>query len=158
MFSSSLHHCLGPFTLAAAVSAMDLHSLKAIIRSAESVICEHGDASGMTVGQVWEDWPEEILTGRLAASFRTRITTKKLIKAYTKSVQAAAELHQLPGQTTAPVAPVVLKIPKNSLVPRGALVASMSNKFPLVATTMTPVEDQLPMVPSLKPSKPKLKC
>jgi hypothetical protein len=137
---------------------MDLHSLKAIIRSAESVTCEHGDASGMTVGQVWEDWPEEILSGRLAASSRTRTTTNKLVKAYTKFAQAAAELHQLAGQTTAPVAPVVLKIPKNSLVPRGALAASMSNKYPLVATTVTAAEDQLPMIPSLKPAKPKLKC
>ena len=81
--SSSLLPCVGPATSVAAVSAMDLHSLKTIIRSAESVICEHGDAPE-TVGQVWEDWPEEILTGRLAASFRTRTTTNKLIKAYTK--------------------------------------------------------------------------
>ena len=111
--SSSLLPCLGPAKSVAAVSAMDLHSLKTIIRSAESVICEHGDASGMTVGQVWEDWPEEILTGRLAASSRTRTTTNKLIKVYTKFEQAAAELHQLAGQLAAPVAQVVLKVPKN---------------------------------------------
>ena len=74
----------GPPTFLVVARAMDLQALAAVIKGAETCLAEHGDYAGATVGQVWVDWPEEVLTGRLSQACKGRNANNEIIKGYTK--------------------------------------------------------------------------
>ena len=67
-------------------------SLLATLKAAENTLCEHGGYAGFTVGQVWREWPEEILSGKVQKASSARSGSSKVIRAFTKLAQAAAEL------------------------------------------------------------------
>ena len=87
---------------------MEWHSLLSALRLAETTICEHGVYAGFALGRVWQDWPDEVLSGRLAGSSKARSGRNRIIKTFTKLAQAGAELHAMVEAPNVS-APVVLR-------------------------------------------------
>ena len=71
---------------------MEWTALFEAVMAAESILCERGDYGGFTVGAIWADFPDEVLSGRLQASAKGRDRTSKVIRSFTKLAQAAVEL------------------------------------------------------------------
>ena len=73
---------------------MDLRRLGSVIERAERLPCEGRDYEGLSVGELFRAWPEEILSGR-AVRGRANTDAKRMMKAYAKVMQAVSELSQL---------------------------------------------------------------
>ncbi len=59
--------------------------------AAELVGCEGVDFEGLSLGELFTSWPEEVRSGRVGNS-RRRTPTSRVVKAYIKLVQAADDL------------------------------------------------------------------
>ena len=65
-----------------------------MLERAERLPCEGRDYEGLSVGELFRAWPEEILSGR-AVRGRANTDAKRMMKAYAKVMQAVSELSQL---------------------------------------------------------------
>ena len=81
---------------------MDQAQLAAVIQRAEEIGAQSPDFMGLSLGQIYKVWPEEIYSGRVVARGR-RSDAHKAAKAYTKFVQAFRELEAtLPPSSALP--------------------------------------------------------
>ena len=65
-----------------------------MLERAERTPCEGRDYEGLSLGELFRAWPEEILSGR-AVRGRANTDAKRMMKAYAKAMQAVSELSQL---------------------------------------------------------------
>ena len=72
---------------------MDLRRLGSVLERAERTPCEGRDYEGLSLGEPFRAWPEEILTGR-AVRGRANTDAKRMVKAYAKAMHAVSELSQ----------------------------------------------------------------
>ena len=76
---------------------MAWQELLAAVKASESILCEKGAYEGFTLGDLFKSWPEEVISGRVQASCKGRDQASRTIRAFTKFVQAAAELKAAAG-------------------------------------------------------------
>ena len=86
-----------------ALQIMDLQAVSRVVRGAEGTQMENQEFLGYKIGQLFEQFPEEITSGRAGTS-RKRTPDAKVAKAYCKFVQAFQELETaLAGCPSVPV-------------------------------------------------------
>ena len=129
---------------------MEWHSLLSALRLAETSICEHGVYAGFTLGQVWQDWPDEVVSGRLAGSSKARSGSNRIIKTFTKLAQAGADLHAMVEAPNVS-APVVLQFAGQVPAPSRNSVATVLkgpvdkfHKLPLARLAVAPGDEKPP--------------
>ena len=76
---------------------MAWQDLLAAVKASETILCEKGAYEGFTLGDLFQAWPEELISGRVQAAYKGRDQTSRTIRAFTKFVQAAAELKSAVG-------------------------------------------------------------
>ena len=102
---------------------MDFQRVARTVAVAEQANLEGKNFTGLRLGELWECWPEEVLSGRCARG-KSKSPECAVIKAYVKFAQAARDLEetvQLSGMTGA-LPPSVKVMPMSSLPTARALV------------------------------------
>jgi len=95
---------------------MDLSRLQAAVAVAEKTGCE-GTYLGFSLGQAMADFPEEVISGRVASG-RRRTEAHRIAKAYTRLAAAAQELEEAVAADTGTAPPAAPVGTKRSLPPR----------------------------------------
>jgi len=136
---------------------MAWQELLAAVKASESIICEKGAYEGSTLGDLFESWPEEVISGRVQAACKDRDQASRTIRAFTKFVQAAAELKAAAGALPSSAPAIVMNSGKfpfkkhfsgadrfiaetSSSSGEAARGPPSSGKFPIVAVAATAAE------------------
>ncbi len=91
---------------------MDFQEIARAAATAETVECEPRNYRGLTLGQVFNNWPDEVVSGRVAAG-RSKSQSAKVARAYCKFAKAAREL----GEAVGEIPPAPVPQPRPSLGP-----------------------------------------
>ncbi len=101
---------------------MDEGKLVSALRLAEAVVLDYGELAGISVGDLYREWPSEVISGRIAPS-RAVSEPRKMVKAYCKFAKAAEELMQvsesLPSGAGSSYEPPAPAITRTSVKPSG---------------------------------------
>ncbi len=99
---------------------MERQALAEAVCAAETVTLDYREYAGFKLGDVARNWPSEILTGRIAAG-RIKGDFAKVVKAYTKAMQAADALRceveaaglflEMPARPMQPPPPRLARLP-----------------------------------------------